>query len=73
MMATLLHGFRFFEITLSRGLRDAIPMMALLNKALILGILITFRCTVFEENAGCVEFATSPKCVLRLERRFWRS
>jgi len=53
-------------VALSQALRDAIPMMALLQEASNLGVPITtatptFRCTVFEDNSGCVELANVPK------------
>jgi Reverse transcriptase (RNA-dependent DNA polymerase) len=53
-------------VALSQALRDAIPMMGLLKEASDLGVPITsakptFRCTVFEDNAGCVELANVPK------------
>jgi hypothetical protein len=53
-------------IALSQSLRDAIPMMRLLEEAQAKGIPIAhttpiFRCTVFEDNSGCVELANVPK------------
>jgi hypothetical protein len=53
-------------VALSQALRDTIPMMRLLEEASAKGIPIshttpTFRCTVFEDNSGCVELANVPK------------
>jgi Reverse transcriptase (RNA-dependent DNA polymerase) len=53
-------------VALSQALRDCIPMMHLLQEAASKGVPIStstpiFRCTVFEDNAGCVELANVPK------------
>jgi Reverse transcriptase (RNA-dependent DNA polymerase) len=53
-------------VALSQALRDCIPMIELLEEAASKGVPIagskpTFRCTVFEDNAGCVELANVPK------------
>eukprot|EP00957_Ditylum_brightwellii_P166493 12673204-Ditylum_brightwellii.AAC.1 len=53
-------------IVLSHAMREAIPLMRLLNK--IKGSIninmdekVEFKCTVFEDNNGCIELAECPR------------
>eukprot|EP00957_Ditylum_brightwellii_P178192 13572574-Ditylum_brightwellii.AAC.1 len=57
-------------VAMSHAMREAIPLMRLLNEVkgsinICMDKKAEFKCTVFEDNNGCIELAKCPRMRLR--------